>query len=152
MSREGHHFFLSSNLGGLWPIPETSKTKETNNDKKESGEVPENRTEGRQDRGGVLRHVVGHTDDERHFVRAIAVPVGEGVGEKRIETANFRILASSCTIPSRTATVDSTDEQRPGQIDPQRRKQVMTHDTSGFLKRRSDLKGGNKWVQSTNGF
>ena len=90
MSREGHHFFFSSNSGGLWPIPETPKTKETNNDKKESGEVPESRTEGRQDRGGVLRHVVGHTDDERRFVRAIAVPVGEGVGEKRIETANFR--------------------------------------------------------------
>ena len=53
MSREGHHFFLSSNLGGLWPIPETSKTKETKNDKKESGEVPESRTEGRQDQGGV---------------------------------------------------------------------------------------------------
>ncbi len=50
MSREGHHFFFSSNSGGLWPIPETPKTKETNNDKKESGEVPESRTEGRQDR------------------------------------------------------------------------------------------------------
>ena len=134
MSREGHHFFFSSNLGGLWPIPETPKTKETNNDKKESGEVPESRTEGRQDRGGVLRHVAGHADDERHFVRAIAVPVGEGVGEKRIETANFRSLASSCAIPIPTAPVDSTDEQRPREINPQRRKQVMTYGHVRFFE------------------
>ena len=67
------------------------------------------------------------------FEQLLSLSVKESEKE-RIETANFRILASSCAIPSRTATVDSTDEQRPCEINPQRRKQFMTHGHVRFFE------------------